>query len=256
MKCRGCNKDLLDGEDYRMVADWPFCPSCFEKLMKGTEKTVGKEPESLPEKDLPTPEPVPAPVVCSVCKRPLGADEGKKLGIWTFCPQCYGDLSAFAEMDASDDDAAAKETGADETRENATDEEAQGGIAGFTVGLSTYIRCTNCGRRMPQGGSRTVEGGSLCPDCYYKLAVKDEPRPPSQAAPPPDSVPREESLDESRGGEERCNCCDRPLRAGLHEEVEGFTLCAACLATDPTLAVQIARERHRRLLERIRQGLG
>lgn len=258
MKCRGCNTDLVDGDDYRMVADWPFCPSCFEKLMKGTDKPAENPPEISPEEIPAEQAHDPAPVPCSVCKRPLGLEEGQKIGIWTFCPECYADLASFAEMDTPEDDGTVKKTvggGNPDSGEKATDE-AEGGIAGFAVGLSTYVRCTNCGRRIPQGGSRPLEGGSLCPDCYYAVAVKEEPRPPSQAPAPIAPAPGEEPLDEPRDSEDRCDCCDRPLRSGFHEAVEGFTLCRACLSTDSNLAVQIARERHRRLLDRIREGLG
>ena len=38
MECKQCSKNLA-GEEYKMVAEWPFCPDCFRKLMeKPTEK--------------------------------------------------------------------------------------------------------------------------------------------------------------------------------------------------------------------------
>jgi hypothetical protein len=39
------------------------------------------------------------------------------------------------------------------------------------------------------------------------------------------------------------------------KEVEGFTICLACLATDSELALSIARARHRKRLQEIRSEI-
>jgi len=256
MKCRGCDRELVDGEDYRMVAEWAFCAPCFENLMKGPGEPAERQPA---EGAAPAPEregSAPSPVLCSVCKRPLRPEEGKKLGIWSFCPECYGDLESFARAVESPDDEGAGEDGAEGAGTAAQAvEEPEGGVAGVTIELAKYIRCKGCGRRIPQGGSKTVDGEPYCPDCYYALADEKEGK---SAAPPVPASP--DQTDQSgiaprRDGEDRCACCDRPLRKDSGGEVEGFALCRACLSTDPDLAVRIARERHRRLLAGIMEGL-
>jgi hypothetical protein len=86
-----------------------------------------------------------------------------------------------------------------------------------TPGTGT-VWCAGCGRPMPGPGSfRWVGGEPRCPGCA-----------PLPAAPV-------------------CAACGGqavgPLRA-----VHGFLVCAACLDSHPTLALAIARARHRRAL--------
>ncbi|MEN6486522.1 MAG: hypothetical protein ABFD98_16725 [Syntrophobacteraceae bacterium] len=246
MKCRGCGKELVEGDDYRMVAEWPFCPSCFEDLMKGPAK-----PRETPAAPV-VQEQAPAPERCSACKRELAPGEGGKFGIWTFCPECYGDLvSLTRDETAGDEETAENEDGLSgaEAREDAEKDAVAARVA---VGLATYVNCKGCGRRIPVGGSRNVDGELYCPDCYYALTEKEAQNPEARPAGIPGEAPGKHRPAE---GEDRCACCDRPLRAGFHDTVEGFPLCGACLSTDSALALQIARERHRRLLDRLRSGL-
>ncbi|MCE5335219.1 MAG: hypothetical protein LLG06_11610 [Desulfobacteraceae bacterium] len=253
MNCRGCNKDLVEGDEYKMVAEWPFCPSCFEDLMQGRVKRVEAQPQEPPQAAAPVEPAAEATVPCSVCKRPLGPDEGMKLGIWTFCPECFGELKSFSQAYTGGSEDEAEE-------ESKEAEEAEGGIAGFTVGLAKYVTCSECGRRIPQGGSRSLEGGGpLCPDCYYKMSVlaeKGAKVEPSTASAGIGTLEDPAGRAAARVEQGRCSCCDRPLRPGFFEDVEGFTLCRPCLSTDPALAVKIARERHRKLLDSLREGLG
>jgi len=250
MNCRGCGKDLVEGDDYRMVAEWPFCPPCFEELMKGHAKPAQAKTEEPPEAARSEPAAGPATVPCSVCKRQLGPEEGKKLGIWTFCPECYGELKSFAQAYSPEEETAAENGAPGKDAE----EEPEGGIAGVAIGLAGYVTCTKCGRRIPQGGSRSLDGASLCPDCYYAAAREAEQRAVSPGDAPADAA-KQPGSEAPPGTGDQCACCGRPLRAGFFDEVEGFTLCRACLSTDANLAVRIARERHRKLLESIRQGL-
>ncbi|MHC1724563.1 MAG: hypothetical protein AB9866_00820 [Syntrophobacteraceae bacterium] len=258
MICRGCKKELVDGEEYRMVAEWPFCPSCFEDLLKGAGKPAegqtAEQPASAPVRV----HSGTATARCSVCKRQLGPEEGSKLGFWTFCPKCYEDLASLAEVETPETEGELKDAATYDSPGTPAIDETDGGIAEVTVGLAKYISCKGCGRRIPQGGSRAVDGESYCPDCYYAMSDKGEQRPASQVpplpAPPADEADRP-AEEPSQGGEDRCACCGHPLRSGFFDEMDGFTLCRACLSTDSALAVEIARERHRRLLDRIREGL-
>ncbi len=246
MKCRGCDRELVDGEDYRMVAEWPFCPSCFEDLMKGSLKPAGPQ---IAEQTEPTPaavEPGPAPVLCSVCKRQLKPEEGRKLGIWNFCLECYGELESLAfGGEESEEEDAGKEV---------PEEGQPGGILGATVELSKYVSCKNCGRRIPLGGSRTVEGEPYCPDCYYALVETEEKETATPVPPSPEKTDQSDNVLPENAGY-RCACCDRPLHRESSREVEGFVLCGACRETDLDLALRIARERHRRLLAGLSAGL-
>lgn len=247
MKCRGCDRELVDGEDYRMVAEWPFCSSCFEDLMKGSLKPA--EPK-ITEQMEPTPAavevPGPSPVLCSVCKRQLKPEDGRKLGIWNFCPECYGELESLAfGGEESEEEDAGKEV---------PEEGQPGGIFGATVELSKYVSCKNCGRRIPLGGSRTVEGEPYCPDCYYAMTEKEGE---GAAEPVSPSLDKQDQSSKALSGNAgyHCACCDRPVRQESCQEVEGFVLCGACRATDLDLALRIARERHRRLLAGLSAGL-
>ena len=248
MRCRGCGKEMTDGEEHRMVAEWTFCVPCFESLMKGPGKPEESHPPGLTDPAREREESAPSHVPCSVCKRPVRPEEAKKLGIWSFCPECYGELESFARAaeppEGEDAGAAAEEGG-----------EPEGGIAGVAVELTGFITCKGCGRRIPRGGSKIVDGEPYCPDCSYALSEKEKEK--GAASPvftPPADVGRLASV-AAEDGENRCGCCDRPLRKGSYDEVEGFALCRACLSTDPDLAVRIARERHRRLLMGIMKGL-
>jgi formylmethanofuran dehydrogenase subunit E len=261
MKCRSCGADIVDGEDYRMVAEWPFCPSCFEGLMKrdGHEEPPAAEHlEASPAVEDSAPESV---VRCNICNRELKSEEGKKLGIWVFCPSCYGDMVSMPKLEMVE----AEEAPRDETKVEGNDtktestEEGVRVVAGAELGFAAFVKCRGCGRRIPKGGGRIVNGNPFCPDCYYAMPPSEETRDlpvhaPPQAATGIREMGREtdETADEAK---DRCGCCNHPLRSGLYHEVEGFTLCRACLSTDPDLAVQVARERHRKLLERLRDEL-
>jgi hypothetical protein len=256
MICRGCGKEIVDGEEYRMVAAWPFCLSCFEGLMKGPGKTdADRPPEQLQARPAAADAGPKAPR-CAVCKKELEPGEHKKLGIWTFCSGCYQELVTIPNAEVVE----AEDTGHNKADAGEADAQAEGKealIARVSVGLAAYVQCKGCGRRIPQGGARIVNGEAFCPDCYYAMPAEEEtesvqtlleaPQPPSKTDLP--------DRDETHGAEDRCACCDRPLRTGFFSEVDGFTLCRACLSTDAELAVQIARQRHRKLLGRLRNEL-
>ncbi len=234
-----------------MVAEWPFCLSCFDNLMKGPLKSREVEQPA----DIPAAATEAATVRCSVCKGQFPPEIVRTLSFWTFCPQCYEEPASLAGMENQEG-----ETSPDPADSAASTEDIpEGGGAEMTVGLAKYINCRGCGRRIPQGGSRSIEGEHFCPDCYYRMSQELER---GQTAKPPPLGERQAAEMEpppeisSREGGDRCACCDRPLRPGLYEEMEGFTLCRACLSTDSALAVKIARDRHRRLLDRIREDLG
>jgi hypothetical protein len=86
--------------------------------------------------------------------------------------------------------------------------------------------CAGCGRPMPGPGSfRVIDGAPHCPAC----------------APP--GVPGT-----------TCAACGEP-GIGPLRSAHGFQLCAACLDSHPTLALAIARARHRRALAHLGRRL-
>jgi hypothetical protein len=102
-----------------------------------------------------------------------------------------------------------------------------------------FVQCAGCGRRIPEGGSKTIGEAPHCPDCHARLSVAAEAQagPAGAAAPPTEDAP---------GG---CEACDRVTRT-MHE-IDGFRLCAACVSTSPELAMDVARARHRERLTRL-----
>lgn len=104
--------------------------------------------------------------------------------------------------------------------------------------------CSRCGRAMPGPGSyQLVEGRPTCPACVVAHAQRTA-RTASGAAPSPEAG---DACDcDARGV---CDACSRPIDPAVRE-TQGFRLCAACLHSDPELALAIARSRHQRRLAR------
>jgi len=103
-----------------------------------------------------------------------------------------------------------------------------------------------------------VDGQPFCPDCFARLPV-EESGSPSQAAhaeSPVSGEPRSQTP-VSAGGDAllTCESCGRAVAPSRLKSVEGFMICSACLATDPSLAVDIARTRHKKRLEDVRKNL-
>jgi hypothetical protein len=63
--------------------------------------------------------------------------------------------------------------------------------------------------------------------------------------------PRQLEADEAATTGE-CDSCGKSVSLGRLEVRGGFSLCRACLSTDPDLALEIARGRHRKRLEELK----
>ena len=92
MQCKQCSTDLT-GKDYKMVAEWPFCPDCFGQLL--TKPAESSKPESKAERKTDrVVEYKQAEITkCHLCNKEIVSDQYKKIGIWVFCPDCHLDLT-------------------------------------------------------------------------------------------------------------------------------------------------------------------
>jgi phage FluMu protein Com len=234
MKCRKCNKELeeQDTDQYRMVASWPFCLECFQGLLDAppdesddvTRKEAAPRPPSpqveaaMPEASTPR---------CHLCNRELAEGQHERLWIWTFCPECYAGLTAPPETEAQ-----SEETDRVEVRASVQPEPLK------------FVLCQGCGRRIPERGSKPVDGDPYCPDCYQALGDSEPEAETAAEEPVEDASPQ------------TCESCQRQeVPQDQMAVVEGFLICRACLSTDARLALQIARIRHMKHLQRIKDEI-
>lgn len=220
MICKGCGRQLSVEETVRMVAQWPFCESCFAQLLA---------PRDSGDRTTPPAKAADAPA-CGLCGAPLNGD-GRKVGIWQFCDRCFTDLISPSMP----------ESNVEQTEAEAETEPAP---LPPNLELHTLIACAGCGRRVPLGGSREAVGGRYCPECFAGLP-KEEKQITVRMTPSIDS-------EEQRSC---CESCGRTLPPERLQAMEGFVLCSACVAADAELALTIARKRHRARLMAIRTYL-
>jgi hypothetical protein len=241
MQCRQCGKDLT-GEDYRMVAEWPFCPECFQQLLeKPAEKDeADAKPDAVIEDvDAAEAEGSTEPR-CQLCAKEIAGDQYKKVGIWIFCPECHMDMTPRP-----------KPPPPPQSEEKPTEEEEAAARARFRVKYMHRVKCAQCGKMIPAGGSREVEAKPYCPDCYYELpeevrqAIEDADA-AGEAAPA--ELPGVEALP-------GCQSCGKQVAEEALQTVEGFAICRACLSSDAELAVHLARTRHQKRLQRLKDEL-
>ena len=105
-----------------------------------------------------------------------------------------------------------------------------------------------------------------CPDCYYSLPEEvrqaaEEAQAVAMAGEEAEAV--EVSAEEAIPTEvheletpEGCESCGKKLAEHHLQRVEGFAICQACLSSDAELAVHLARARHQKRLQRLKDELG
>jgi hypothetical protein len=57
------------------------------------------------------------------------------------------------------------------------------------------------------------------------------------------------------GSFEGCESCGKKVPEDQLQTVEGFTICQACLSSDAELAVRLARARHEKRLQRLKDEM-
>jgi hypothetical protein len=129
---------------------------------------------------------------------------------------------------------------------------------------------------IPEGGSKQVDEEPYCPDCFY--ALPNEVRQAAEEAAAAEMAAEEaepaetavEEVEPAEIGEEEpplvqiaeveapegCESCGKEVPEDKLQTVEGFGICRACLSSDAELAVHLARARHQKRLQRLKDELG
>ena len=194
--------------------------------------------------------PTAADAPCFVCGGPLAGATLFELRGFAICAGCarglIGDEPPIADaaLGAPDDDDARDD---DDDDDDGDDDPSATPRPIAPEGSSRVVDtpgtgtewCSGCGRAMPGRGSyQLIAGRPYCAACVANRATRSGP---VRAGAPPD--------DEPASGD-ACDACCRAIDPAAVPETKGFRLCAACLHSDPELALAIARSRHQRRLAR------
>lgn len=233
MECKKCGIDL-SGKDFRMVAEWAFCPQCFEAIMK---KTDAPARESKQRTATVAAQKIKA---CPICEKRLQQDEGCELLGLIVCQSCYEQLvSLSAVASAPPDDGKPHVKGP-------MDKEA---VEQVSVDFQKTIQCAGCGKDIPAMAGKLAGDKSYCPDCYFRLPKEEAAE--ASISLDVDSADSQTRKKESSGSDSVCESCLRPVSTQVLHRIQGFAICEACISTDEEMSLKIARARHRKILERI-----
>jgi hypothetical protein len=256
--CFGCSERFAP-ELLQEVGDALFCRGCLGRMLRRVDERGARAPAATPGPALASPSgangatrairpdagsakdraPVPrtaaADALCFVCGEPLDGGAGIELRGFAICAGCAGGLVGDDAPPAeSPGDAASHLAEALPDRDSAPRASGRAPVID-TPGTGTEW-CHGCGRAMPGAGSYVLVGGRPhCPGCA--AARGRRPGPVANAAPGAEAG-------------DACDACCRPLGSAPVAETQGFRLCAACLHSDPELALALARARYQRRLAR------
>ncbi len=153
MNCKGCGKSISE-TDHKKVADWTFCPNCFEDLMNPSKPKSG-DTVHLPPKDVPKKE----SNTCKICGVEINPENEIKLGIWTLCENCHTDLTFTTKKKPTPEVA-------DQTQKDSTEEISEITAPG-KIKMNQTIICHSCGRTILAVAAKVDGDLAFCPDCYY-----------------------------------------------------------------------------------------
>ena len=241
VECAGC-PESFEPEDLKDVGNHLFCATCFDNLLKPAPspdlaplelifetQSEDNEPELVNSK------------LCFVCREPMPDGPDTTLGGLGICLSCREGLT----LHIPEDEPAAAEASVP------MDEKPPGPM--YTPG-STSIQFVACPKMMPGPGSyHEVDGAAYCAECFY--AGKAEVASPVNADAAKPAMPVKQALGPTEGAGESCDACMRPLVQGEFDRISGFRICRACISSNQTLALAIARVRHERFLEKIAKDL-
>jgi len=185
-----------------------------------------------------------------LCEEEIEKGTGCKMLGMMLCRECYENLVKNPEIPPRTDSS---------ENEQAADAWEKPAVMQVRVDFSSSVQCYGCGRQIPAVGSKQFDDHPYCPDCYYRLPeiIAQKPKPFQK---PADAVHSDEARGTGAGAAEQgkglvCQACQRQVLPTDIKTVEGFEICLACLTTDPDTALDIARIRHRRALEKMRKEL-
>jgi len=242
MECKKCGIDL-SGKEYKNVAQWSFCLECFQTLMN----RAGEKKDDLAE--MPVSEATNERQRCLVCEKEIERSTGCEMLGMMFCRECYENLVKKPDIQPR------RETGETEPVMNPSEKPA---VMQVRVDLKSPVQCYGCGRKIPAIGSKQFDNHPYCPDCYYRLPEIKAPKPKpfqTMVATQPEEAEEAHACTEEHEGGLICQACQRQVLPADRKTVEGFEICLACLTTDQDTALEIARTRHRKVLEKIRKEL-
>jgi hypothetical protein len=241
MECRKCGSEI-PGDEYRMVAEWPFCMQCFERLLNRPAvpppvQPPAEPPPSDPAGASPPPSEVDsstaATLTCLLCESEIVDGKCERLASWVFCPSCFGSLIALP----------------DEEEEPAAPRPKKSPLVPPTYAKTKS--CKGCGRRIPERAAKELDGEPYCPDCFNAKSRAAGVVPDIRATIRFDGRAAQPRAATGRG----CESCGREVAAASLQAVEGFVICQACLSTDADLALHLARQRHHLYLQRLKTNL-
>ena len=243
MECKKCGIEL-SGRESKTVAQWTFCPECFQALM---ERTEAKKEETV---KTPAPETAREEQACQVCERKVAKGESHEMLGLVFCLPCYENLVKRPYIPPTFDIG---------DQEAPIDPMGKPAVEQVDLDFISTIHCYGCGREIPAISSKQFNGYPYCPDCYYALPEEETSKPETFPALAPEHQKREKKEDvedrEQQAGM-RCQTCQRQVLSENLKTVEGFEICLACLTTNRDMALEIARHRHRKILEILKEELG
>ncbi|RQD77640.1 hypothetical protein, partial [Desulfonatronospira sp. MSAO_Bac3] len=183
---------------------------------------------------------------CEICGIALQGDTFS-VGIWNFCRDCMQDLVASPALgNLQVPDQPGQEQDGSEQEDREEDEEAL-----LHQQMLQSIPCAGCGRHIPLRGAKDAGGRLFCPDCFVSLESSEAEQSLGDVSPASTSA-EAYSDHEAKSGSNSCESCGREVYSNRLQMEQGFAICSACLATDPALAVEIARSRHHRLMLHLR----
>jgi formylmethanofuran dehydrogenase subunit E len=210
------------------------------------EKAEAKKDEIV---ETPSPEATSEQQRCLVCEKEIEQGEGHEMLGLMFCLQCYENLVQKPDIPPRAED---------EVNRSGMGRSEKPAVAQVRVDFSSPVQCYGCGRQIPAIGSKQFDGHPYCPDCYYGLpeikAQKPKPFPAMVSTQPAEAEKEHAGIGEHEAGL-RCQACQRQVLPVNLKTVEGFEICLACLTTDQDTALEIARTRHRKALEKIKKEL-
>lgn len=229
-KCKGCQTSLANAK-HRKVGEWLFCLDCFDKLLdKSREKSGSKSDEPWTEMETAVEVHVEKSR-CHACGKEIEGANFKIHEDWKYCLSCYADMMP------------------DKTPEFA---------------YKADRVCKGCGKRVMEGGYNTLGDDPFCPDCYHAIVdivqefqVFEESQSAAEAQPvsaTPGSQKKPTPAPDSTH-DFKCQSCMNQVPEDALKRVDGFSICQACLGTDADSALEIARARHKKHLERLRREL-